>query len=149
MLSYVFLDCVQRLPNGIRIGREINFPAGFFASEHTGLAQYPQVVRHRGPRQCGRCNDLANVEAFPRLEHQHDSLPMRVTQRHKNPRDASPCFWNRLAVSLYHSYMTSYIVSLLYAWPAPCQEVAGASRRAVELSRAGRKSAWGSAAASG
>jgi hypothetical protein len=115
MLSYVFPDCVQRLPNGIRIGPEINFPADFFASEHTSLAQYPQVVRHRGPRQCGGRNDLANVEALPRLEHQHDSLPMRVTQRHKDPGDASPCFWNRLAVCLYQNYITSYIVSLLYA----------------------------------
>jgi hypothetical protein len=36
---------------------------------------------------------------------------MRVTQRHKNTGDAPPCLWNRLAVSLYHSYMTSYLVS--------------------------------------
>ena len=111
MLSYIFLYCVQRLPNGIRIGPEIDFAAGFFASEHPGLTQYPQVVRHRGPRQCGRRDDLPNVEAFPRLEHQHDSLPMRVTQRHKDPGDASPCFGNRLAVSLYHSYITSYVVA--------------------------------------
>jgi hypothetical protein len=128
MLSYVFLYCVERLPNGIRIGPEIYFPAGFFASEHTGLAQYPQVVRHRGPRQCGRRNNLANIEAFPRLEHQHDSLPMRIAQRHKNPGDAPPCLWNCLPVSLYHSYMTSYIVALLYALPSRCQAVADASR---------------------
>jgi hypothetical protein len=56
---------------------------------------------------------------------------MRVTQRHKNPGDAPPCLWNRLTVSLYHSYMTSYLVSSLYAGTGRCQLVAEGFRRAV------------------
>lgn len=117
MLPYVFPDRVQRFTNGIRIRPEIHFPARFFAPQHAGLAQYPQVVRYRSTRQRRRRNDLADIKALSGLEHQHDSLPMRVTQRHKNPGDAPPCLRNRLAVCLYHSYMTSRIVFYF----TPCQ----------------------------
>ena len=110
---YVFLYCLQRLTNGIRVRPEIHFAPDLLASKHPGLAQYPQMVRHCRPRERGRRNDLTNVKSLTRFEHQHDALSMRVTQRHKNAGDAPPSLWNCLAVGLDQDYMTSYVVTLL------------------------------------
>jgi len=124
MFPYVFLYGFQRLTNGIRIGPEIHFPPDLLASKHPGLAQYPQMVGHCRPRERGRRSDLGNVKPLSRLEHQHHALAMRVTQRDKNAGDAPPWLWNCLAVSLYHNYMTSYLVVSLYASTDRCQVIA-------------------------
>ena len=107
------------------------FAPDLLASKHPGLAQYSQMVRHCRPRERRRRNDLTNVKPLSRFEHQHDALPMRVTQRHKNAGDAPPSLWNCLAVSPYQDYITSYVVALLYAPVSRCQVVAKGFRRAA------------------
>src|SRR4029450_12211792 len=69
-----------RLAYRVGIAPVPNFLADLFRMENAGVAQHAQVMRHRGARERGGGNDLTDIEALTRLEHQQHPLPVRVAQ---------------------------------------------------------------------
>src|SRR5215471_15004677 len=80
----------QRSANGVGVGPVPDFLAELLRFQHASVAQYPQVVRYRGTRKRGGGYDLPDVETLPGLEHQQNSLPVRIAERDEHPRRLAP-----------------------------------------------------------
>src|SRR3972149_5666440 len=86
--SGVALDVIDhgfhRLDQERLVDPEVHLLAAFLALQHAGLAQEPEVMRHRRATERRHLHDLAYIQLLARFEREQNPLPVLVAERGVN-----------------------------------------------------------------